>query len=54
VAEYYGDLLDGIVADEDVAAGELPSLRVGTLLSDVQQRRRVAADVLTFAEGLAG
>jgi len=54
VAEYYGDLLDGIVADEDVVAGELPSLRVDTLLGDGEQRRRVAADVLTFAEGLAG
>ncbi|WP_445151406.1 2-phospho-L-lactate transferase [Baekduia sp. Peel2402] len=54
VAQYYGDLLDGIVADEDVVAGELPSLRVDTLLGDGEQRRRVAADVLTFAEGLAG
>lgn len=54
VAEYYGDLLDGIVADEDVVAGDLPALRVDTLLSDGEQRRRVAADVLTFAEGLAG
>jgi LPPG:FO 2-phospho-L-lactate transferase len=54
VAEYYGDLLDGIVADEDLPAGGPTSLRVDTLLSDVEQRRRVAADVLTFAEGLAG
>jgi LPPG:FO 2-phospho-L-lactate transferase len=54
VAEYYGDLLDGIVSDEELPAGSLPSLRVATLLNDVEQRRRVAADVLTFAEGLAG
>jgi LPPG:FO 2-phospho-L-lactate transferase len=54
VAEYYGDLLDGIVADEDVSAGALAALRVDTLLGDAQQRRRVAADVLSFAEGLAG
>lgn len=54
VAEYYGDLLDGIVADEDLPAGGLPALRADTLLSDAEQRRRVAADVLTFAEGLAG
>jgi LPPG:FO 2-phospho-L-lactate transferase len=53
VAEYYGDLLDGIVADEDVA-GPLPSLRADTLLSDADQRRRVAAEVLSFAEGLRG
>jgi LPPG:FO 2-phospho-L-lactate transferase len=54
VAEYYGDLLDGIVADEDLPAGGLPSLRANTLLGDADQRRRVAADVLTFAEGLTG
>jgi LPPG:FO 2-phospho-L-lactate transferase len=54
VAEYYGDLLDGVVADEDLPAGGLPFLRVDTLLSDAEQRRRVAADVLAFAEGLAG
>jgi LPPG:FO 2-phospho-L-lactate transferase len=54
VAEYYGDLLDAIVADEELPAGGLPSLRADTLLSDAERRRRVAADVLTFAEGLAG
>jgi LPPG:FO 2-phospho-L-lactate transferase len=54
VAEYYGDLLDGIVADEDLPAGGLPFLRADTLLGDADQRRRVAADVLTFAEGLTG
>ncbi|HET6505819.1 MAG TPA: 2-phospho-L-lactate transferase [Baekduia sp.] len=54
VAEYYGDLLDGIVCDEELPAGGLPSLRVDTLLNDVAQRRRVATDVLSFAEGLRG
>lgn len=54
VAEYYGDLLDGFVSDEDLPSGGLPSLRTDTLLSDAEQRRRVAAEVLSFAEGLAG
>jgi LPPG:FO 2-phospho-L-lactate transferase len=54
VAEYYGDLLDGIVADEDLPAGGLPSLRTDTLLGDADQRRAVAAAVLAFAEELAG
>lgn len=54
VAEYYGDLLDAIVTDEELPAGGLPALRADTLLGDAEQRRRVADDVLTFAEGLAG
>ena len=54
VAGYYGDLLDGLVADEDAGDLAIPSLRAATLLSDGDQRARVARDVLSFAEGLRG
>jgi LPPG:FO 2-phospho-L-lactate transferase len=54
VVEYYGDLLDGLVADEDMGDLAIPSLHVDTLLSNADQRARVARDVLSFAEGLRG
>jgi LPPG:FO 2-phospho-L-lactate transferase len=53
VAAFYGDLLDGIVADEDVDA-ELTALRADTRMSDTESRARVAAQVLDFALALAG
>jgi LPPG:FO 2-phospho-L-lactate transferase len=53
VAGYYGDLLDGLVADERPAGLRLPLLETGTLMSDAGARARVAAEVLAFAEGLA-
>lgn len=54
IASFYGDLLEGLVADEDIPAGALaiPTLRTDTLLGDPDARRRVASDVLAFAEGL--
>jgi len=52
VASYYGELLDGIVADEEVPA--LPTLRTGTLMDDAQARERVAEETLAFAGRLAG
>ncbi|HWH93938.1 MAG TPA: 2-phospho-L-lactate transferase [Baekduia sp.] len=52
IAGYYGDLLDGLVADEDATGLGLPVLRTDTLLGDPQQRRRVAREVLAFAEAL--
>ena len=51
VAAAYGGLLDGMVADEPVAG--LPHLACDTLMADAAGRRRVAGDVLRFAEGLA-
>jgi LPPG:FO 2-phospho-L-lactate transferase len=51
VAEAYAGLVDGIVADEDVAG--LPALRTDTLMADAAARRRVAAETLAFADGLA-
>jgi LPPG:FO 2-phospho-L-lactate transferase len=52
VAGYYGDLLDGLVADEDAAGLEIATLRTETLLADPAGRARVAETVLRFAEGL--
>jgi LPPG:FO 2-phospho-L-lactate transferase len=51
VASFYGELLDGIVADEDLDAG-LPVLRADTRMSDAESRARVAAQVLDFTLGL--
>jgi LPPG:FO 2-phospho-L-lactate transferase len=53
VAALYGDLLDGIVADEDVP-GELPAARADLLMADAEGRRRLAAATLAFAERLSG
>jgi LPPG:FO 2-phospho-L-lactate transferase len=51
VAAHYGDLLDGIVADE--AAGALPALRIDTRMDDDRARARVAERTLQFAATLA-
>jgi LPPG:FO 2-phospho-L-lactate transferase len=52
VADFYGELLDGIVTDEDVA--RLPTLRMDTRMDSAEDRARVAAQVLSFAEALGG
>jgi LPPG:FO 2-phospho-L-lactate transferase len=49
-ARAYEGLLDGMVADEPVA--DLPTLETDTLMGDAAARRRVAEDVLRFAESL--
>jgi LPPG:FO 2-phospho-L-lactate transferase len=51
VAALYGDVLDGIVADEPVEA--LPTVRTDLLMSDAASRRRLADDTLAFAAALA-
>jgi LPPG:FO 2-phospho-L-lactate transferase len=51
IAEYYGDLLDGLVSDEEVTL-PLPSLQTATLLSEPEQRARLAREILDFADGL--
>ena len=51
IADFYGDLLDGIVADENVAS--LPSLRIDTLMGDARARANVARQTLDFALALA-
>jgi LPPG:FO 2-phospho-L-lactate transferase len=50
VAAFYGELLDGIVADEHVEG--IPALRVETLMADADGRRRLAERTLEFAQSL--
>jgi LPPG:FO 2-phospho-L-lactate transferase len=50
VAAYYGELLDGIVADEDVSGPA--SLRADTRMDGADERARVARDTLEFAVSL--
>jgi len=52
VADFYGELLDGIVADEDV--GRLATLQTDTRMADGAGRARLAEQTLSFAQGLAG
>jgi LPPG:FO 2-phospho-L-lactate transferase len=51
IAACYSGLIDGLVADEP--AGGVPVLQTDTLMADAAGRRRVAAETLRFAEGLA-
>ena len=51
VADFYGDLLDGIVADENV--GRLASLQTDTRMDDQAGRVRLAEQTLSFAEALS-
>jgi LPPG:FO 2-phospho-L-lactate transferase len=51
VADFYGALLDGIVADENVA--RLPTLQIDTRMDEPAQRARVARQTLEFAAALA-
>ncbi len=50
VAAAYGDLLDGIVADEPV--DDLPLRRIDVLMPDAAGRRRLALETLDFARTL--
>jgi LPPG:FO 2-phospho-L-lactate transferase len=52
IADAYGGVLDGIVADEQ--PDTLPALITHTRMDTVDDRRRVAEETLTFALGLAG
>ncbi|MDX6677457.1 MAG: 2-phospho-L-lactate transferase [Solirubrobacteraceae bacterium] len=51
IASCYAGLIDGLVADEPVDG--LPVLQTDTLMRDGDDRRRLAAETLRFAEGLA-
>ncbi len=53
VSEHYGELLDGIVADEALEGGP-PALRTPTLMGGGEQRARLAEDVIAFAGKLDG
>jgi LPPG:FO 2-phospho-L-lactate transferase len=50
VVDFYGELLDGIVADENV--GRLATLQTDTLMHDSSTRSAVAERTLGFAEAL--
>jgi len=50
VADFYGELLDGIVADENVAS--LATFQTDTRMGDGPARVRLAAQTLSFAEAL--
>jgi LPPG:FO 2-phospho-L-lactate transferase len=51
VADFYGELLDGIVADEDV--GRLTTLQTNTRMDDAAARAHVAEQTLSFARALS-
>jgi LPPG:FO 2-phospho-L-lactate transferase len=50
VADFYGDLLDGMVADEHVS--RVPTLHIDTRMQDAGARARVAEQTLSFAAAL--
>ncbi len=52
VAAFYGELLDGIVADEPVPG--FATLQIDTRMTDAASRARVAEQTLAFAGSLAG
>ncbi len=52
VREHYGDLLDGIVADEPLEG--LPALETDIRMSDEGARRRLAGEVVAFGRTLRG
>jgi LPPG:FO 2-phospho-L-lactate transferase len=54
VADFYGNLLDGIVCDEPPWEGAPRTLQIDTSMSDASARARVAEQTLTFADSLAG
>ena len=52
VAAFYGELLDGIVADESIGLS-VPALQLDTRMSDASSRASVARQTLDFALALA-
>jgi LPPG:FO 2-phospho-L-lactate transferase len=52
LADFYGELLDGIVADENV--GRLACLQTDTRMDDTGARLRLAEQTLSFADALRG
>ncbi len=52
VSDFYGELLDGIVADED-AGSRVPELSTDTRMDDEDARARLAERTLEFAAALA-
>ena len=52
VAEHYHGLVDGLVVEPGDAIDGLPCLEVPTVMRTLDDRVRLAADVLAFAAGL--
>jgi LPPG:FO 2-phospho-L-lactate transferase len=52
IADFYGELLDGIVADENV--GRLTCLQTDTRMDDADARLQLAEQTLSFADALRG
>ena len=56
VADYYGDLLDGFVFDQvdeaEASREPLPFLVTQTLMESLKDRKKLARDILTFADEL--
>lgn len=50
IADYYRDLIDGLVADE--RTGRVPVLQTDVLMATEDDRRRLAEDTLKFARAL--
>jgi LPPG:FO 2-phospho-L-lactate transferase len=48
----YGELLDGVVADEPLEAASMPGVVADTLMDSPQRRRSLAAATLEFAASL--
>ena len=53
VAAYYGDLLDGLVCDEQGVDAAVPTLVTATLMDGARERERVARETVQFARALA-
>jgi LPPG:FO 2-phospho-L-lactate transferase len=53
LVDLYGELIDGIVADEEVSDAPLPVHVTDTLMRDAEARRRVASATLEFAATVA-
>lgn len=50
IAAHYGDLLDGIVVETGDEAGPCPTLATRTVMTTLDDRIRLAGEVLAFAE----
>jgi LPPG:FO 2-phospho-L-lactate transferase len=53
IADFYGELLDGLVADEG-AVSRVPELSTDTRMDDADARARLARQTLEFTAALAG
>jgi LPPG:FO 2-phospho-L-lactate transferase len=54
VADFYGELLDGLVCDEQPWEGAPTTRQIDTAMPDAHARRRVAEQTLAFAQSLRG